>query len=69
MTYDLLKLTLVLGLATVPLLFISQVFLAGISKTATKRLTDMLAPPVTTIQWPVRASPPAPRLTSVSAQP
>lgn len=57
MTYDLIKLTFVLGLATVPLLFVSQVFLAGLRKTATKRLSDMPIDQVTTIQWRVRASP------------
>ena len=60
MTYDLIKLTIVLGLATVPLLFVSKVFLAGIRRTAAKRLTDTPIDQVTTIQWRVRASPPAP---------
>ena len=38
MTYDLLKLTFVLGLATVPLLFVSDMFLAGLRRTAAKHL-------------------------------
>ena len=59
MTYDLIKLTFVLGLATVPLLFVSQIFLAGLRRTAAKRLTDMPIEQVTTIGWRVRASPPA----------
>ena len=59
MTYDLIKLTVVLGLATGPLLFVAQLFLAGLKRTAAKRLTDLPIDQVTTIQWGARASPPA----------
>ena len=43
MTYDLLKLTFVLGLATLPLLLVSDIFLGGIRRTASKRLSGMVS--------------------------
>ena len=39
MTIDLLKLTFMLGLATLPLLFVSDVFLRGIRRTAARSLS------------------------------
>jgi hypothetical protein len=39
MSYDLIQLTFVLGLATLPVLFVSDFFLSGIRRTASKRLS------------------------------
>ena len=60
MTYDLLKLTLVLGAATLPLLYVSDVYLAGIKRTASKRLLDMPLLTATRSRKEVRTSLPAP---------
>lgn len=60
MTYDLLKLTLVLGAATLPLLYVSDVYLAGIRRMASKRLFDMPLLPTTRSRKQVRTSLPAP---------